>query len=116
MRLALLNSGIYVRVKEKDELVGRILALEGATHLVERGEASLNQGLAHSMHQAREMYSQAYRLCPQFTYLQSYIGAIDKTMQVQASTTKETEGHAAMKALKYVDRGVHASDGWDILF
>ena len=101
MRTSLLNSGIYERVKEKERLVGRILALEGATHLVERGESSLNQGLPHSMHQSREMYSQAHRLCPEFSYLQSYIQVIDKTIQVQLSSTKETEGHAAMKALKY---------------
>jgi hypothetical protein len=97
-RSAMVGSGIYMRVREKDERVGRLLTLDAATTLVERGEHYLHNG---SLQQARDLYAQAHKLTPDFMHLHSIIVAIDRTLQMQASADKEVEAGNAMKAHKF---------------
>lgn len=97
-RSALVGSGIFVRVREKDERISRLLTLDAATALAERGEHYLHNG---SLQQARELYAQAHKLTPEFLHLNTIMGAIDRTIQVQTATQKEGEASNAMKAQKY---------------
>ena len=97
-RSAIVGSGIYMRVKDKDERVTRLLTLDAVAALSERGEHHLQIG---SLQQARELFAQAYKLTPEFLHLHTIMLAIDRTMHIQAATQKESEATQAMKAQKY---------------
>jgi hypothetical protein len=98
MRSAVPNSSIYKRIKEKEEFMTRIISLEIANHLTEKGEECLRNG---SLQQSRENFAHALKMNPSYIHLQSIIGGIEKLITVQTSQQKITEAHQCMKLGRY---------------
>jgi hypothetical protein len=98
MRSAVANSSIYNRIREKEDYMMRIISLEIANHLTEKGEECLKSG---SYAQSRENFAQALKLNPNYTHLQSIINGIDKLITQQTSAQKVSEANQAMKIGRY---------------
>lgn len=98
MRSAVTNSSIYNRIREKEDYMMRIISLEIANHLTEKGEECLKSG---SYAQSRENFAQALKLNPNYVHLQSIISGIDKLITQQTSAQKVSEANQAMKIGRY---------------
>ena len=98
MRSAVTNSHIYNRIREKEDYMMRIISLEIANHLTEKGEDCLKNG---SYQQSRENFAQALKLNPNYIHLQSIIQGIDKLITQQTSAQKVSEANQAMKVGRY---------------
>jgi hypothetical protein len=98
MRSAVVNSHIYIRIREKEDYMMRIISLEIANHLTEKGEECLKSGLYA---QSRENFAQALKLNPTYVHLTSIISGIDKVITAQSSAQKVSEANQAMKVGRY---------------
>jgi hypothetical protein len=76
----------------------RIISLEIANHLTEKGEECLRNG---SLQQSRENFAHALKMNQSYLHLQSIIGGIEKLITVQTSQQKITEAHQCMKVGRY---------------
>ncbi|RYG70077.1 hypothetical protein EON64_01160 [archaeon] len=97
-RSAVPNSTIFNRIREKEDYMMRIISLEIANHLTEKGEECLKNGMYA---QSRENFAQALKLNPTYIHLQSIIQGIDKKITTQTSAQKEADGYQAMKIGRY---------------
>lgn len=95
---AVFGSPEFVRVKEKADLVARIIALESSCHFAERGEEALK---SNSYSVAKDHFAHAMRLNPDLMHVQLLQAGIEKTIQSQIVKTKTQEANQAMKAFKY---------------
>lgn len=98
MRSAVPNSSIFKRIKEKEEFMTRIISLEIANHLTEKGEECLRNG---SLQQSRENFAHALKMNPSYVHLHSIITGIDRLITAQTSQQKITEAHQCMKVGRY---------------
>lgn len=98
MRSAVVNSPTYNRIREKEDYMMRIISLEIANHLTEKGEECLKSG---SYTQSRENFAQALKLNPNYIHLQSIIQGIDRLITQQTSAQKVSEANQAMKIGRY---------------
>eukprot|EP00981_Chlorochromonas_danica_P008218 scaffold2066_cov229-Ochromonas_danica.AAC.2 len=92
------NSSIHSRIREKEDYMMRIISLEIANHLTEKGEECLKSGMYT---QSREHFAQALKLNPNYIHLQSIIAGIDKVITAQTSAQKVSEANMAMKLGRY---------------
>lgn len=76
MMNAVVSSGVYLRVRDKLESVTHIIALDSACQFAEKGEEALKLGLLPN---AKDLYSQAFKLNPEFLHLHTILVGIDKT-------------------------------------
>jgi tetratricopeptide (TPR) repeat protein len=97
-RCAAVNSPTYARIREKEEYIVKIINLEIANHLAEKGEDFLRNG---AYAQGREQFVQALKLNPEYIHLQTIIAGIDRTITTQTSAGKVSEANQAMKIGKY---------------
>jgi tetratricopeptide (TPR) repeat protein len=86
------------RVKEKMELLSKIIALETSCHFAEKGEDSLKSG---NFSNAKDYYLQTQKLNPDLHSIQFLLQGIEKTIQQQMIRQKTHEANQAMKAFKY---------------
>ena len=98
MRSAVVNSPLYLRIREKEDYMMKIISLEIANHLTEKGQDCLRTGC---FIQGKEHFLQAMKLNPSYIHLQTIINGIDQAITVQTSAQKVTEGNQAMKLGKY---------------
>ena len=92
------NNAFFQRIKEKEELVLKIISLEIANHLSEKGEDCLR---SNSYPQAKDQFAQTLKLNPEYIILQLIVSGIEKNITSQTSAQKITEGNQAMKVGKY---------------
>jgi len=98
MRSAVVNSPLYMRIREKEDYMMKIISLEIANHLTEKGQECLKAG---SFAQGKEHFLQAMKLNPSYLHLQTIIAGIDQAITVQSSAQKVAEANQAMKLGKY---------------
>jgi hypothetical protein len=98
MMNAIVNSGVYLRVREKLENVTRIIILDTVCHVAEKGEDALKSS---SYAVAKEFFSSAYKSNPEILHLHNILTGIDKTVQIHLATHKITDANAAIKVGKY---------------
>lgn len=98
MMNAVVSSGVYLRVREKLESVTKIIALEAACHFVERGEEALK---SNSVSTAKDHFSQAFKLNPEFLHIHTILVGIEKQLHQQIVKQKTAEANQALKAFKY---------------
>ena len=93
-----LASILYQRIREKEDLALKIIALEIANHLAEKGEDCLKNGL---LPHAKEQFSQALKLNQDYIHLQLIVTGIERSITLQSSGQKINEANQAMKVGKY---------------
>ena len=98
MMNAVVSSGVYLRVRDKLESVTHIIALDSACQFAEKGEEALKLGLLPS---AKDLYSQAFKLNPEFLHLHTILVGIDKTVQMQTAGQRIADAQTAAKAYHY---------------
>jgi tetratricopeptide (TPR) repeat protein len=98
MRCAVVNSPLYLRIREKEDYMMKIISLEIANHLTEKGQDCLRTGC---FAQGKEHFLQAMKLNPSYIHLQTIIAGIDQAITVQTSAQKVAEANQAMKLGKY---------------
>lgn len=98
MRCAVVNSPLYLRIREKEDYMMKIISLEIANHLTEKGQDCLRTGC---FSQGKEHFLQALKLNPSYIHLQTIIAGIDQAITVQTSAQKVAEANQAMKLGKY---------------
>jgi tetratricopeptide (TPR) repeat protein len=98
MMNAVVSSGVYLRVRDKLESVTHIIALDSACQFAEKGEEALRLGLLPN---AKDLYSQAFKLNPEFLHLHTILVGIDKTVQMQTAGQKIGDAQTAAKAYHY---------------
>eukprot|EP00428_Durinskia_dybowskii_P062762 CAMPEP_0170368536 /NCGR_PEP_ID=MMETSP0117_2-20130122/7508_1 /TAXON_ID=400756 /ORGANISM="Durinskia baltica, Strain CSIRO CS-38" /LENGTH=1859 /DNA_ID=CAMNT_0010623207 /DNA_START=82 /DNA_END=5661 /DNA_ORIENTATION=+ len=98
MRSAVVNSPLYLRIREKEDYMMKIISLEIANHLTEKGQDCLRTG---NFAQGKEHFLQAMKLNPSYIHLQTIIAGIDQAITVQSSAQKVSEANQAMKLGKY---------------
>jgi tetratricopeptide (TPR) repeat protein len=98
MMNAVVSSGVYLRVRDKLESVTHIIALDSACQFAEKGEEALKLGLLPN---AKDLYSQAFKLNPEFLHLHTILVGIDKTVQMQTAGQKIADAQTAAKAYHY---------------
>ena len=89
---------LYQRIREKEDLALKIIALEIANHLAEKGEDCLKNG---SLPHAKEQFSQALKLNQDYIHLQLIVTGIERSITLQSSGQKINEASQAMKVGKY---------------
>jgi tetratricopeptide (TPR) repeat protein len=85
---------ITSRIKEKEEMVSKIISLEISNHLCEKGEDCLKNG---SYSHARDHFAQAMKMNSDYIHLQSIVQGIDKTIVAHAAAQKVADANQAMK-------------------
>ena len=98
MMNAVVSSGVYLRVRDKLESVTHIIALDSACQFAEKGEEALKLGLLPN---AKDLYSQAYKLNPEFLHLHTILVGIDKTVQMLNAGQRIADAQTAAKAYHY---------------
>jgi tetratricopeptide (TPR) repeat protein len=98
MQTAVVGSELYLKVRDKLESVTQILTMESALLYSEKGEEAMKQG---AYVQARELFSQALKLNPEFLHLHAIVGGIDRTVQVHGAAARIAEAQQAMKTFKF---------------
>ena len=98
MMNAVVSSGVYLRVRDKLESVTHIIALDSACQFAEKGEEALLLGLLPN---AKDLYSQAFKLNPEFLHLHTILVGIDKTVQMQTAGQRIADALTASKAHHY---------------
>ena len=98
MMNAVVSSGVYLRVRDKLESVTHIIALDSACQFAEKGEEALLLGLLPN---AKDLYSQAYKLNPEFLHLHTILVGIDKTVQMLNAGQRIADAQTAAKAYHY---------------
>lgn len=92
------GSEVYVRVQEKQENMLKIIHLDTSCLFAEKGEEALRN---RSFASARDYFSQAAKLNPEYRHLQLIIAGIDKIVQLHIVRQKSLEANQAMKAFRY---------------
>ena len=98
MMNAVVSSGVYLRVRDKLESVTHIIALDSACQFAEKGEEALLLGLLPN---AKDLYSQAFKLNPEFLHLHTILVGIEKTVQMQTAGQRIADAQTAAKAYHY---------------
>jgi hypothetical protein len=98
MMNAVVSSGVYLRVRDKLESVTHIIALDSACQFAEKGEEALKLGLLPN---AKDLYSQAFKLNPEFLHLHTILVGIDKTVQMLTAGQRIADAQTAAKAYHY---------------
>ena len=98
MMNAVVSSGVYLRARDKLESVTHIIALDSACQFAEKGEEALLLGLLPN---AKDLYSQAFKLNPEFLHLHTILVGIDKTVQMLTANQRIADAHTASKAHHY---------------
>ena len=98
MMNAVVSSGVYLRVRNKIESLTHIIALDTACKLAEKGEEALLLGLLPT---AKDLYSQAFKLNPEFLHLHTILVGIEKTVQMLTAGQRIADAQTAAKAYHY---------------
>jgi tetratricopeptide (TPR) repeat protein len=98
MMNAVVSSGVYLRVRDKLESVAHIIALDSACQFAEKGEEALKLGLLPN---AKDLYSQAFKLNPEFLHLNTILVGIEKTVHLQTADQKIADAQLAAKGHHY---------------
>lgn len=98
MMNAVVSSGVYLRVRNKIESLTHIIALDTACKLAEKGEEALILGLLPT---AKDLYSQAFKLNPEFLHLHTILVGIEKTIQMLTAGQRIADAQTAAKAYHY---------------
>jgi tetratricopeptide (TPR) repeat protein len=98
MRSAVVNSPLHQRIREKEDYMMKIISLEIANHLTEKGQDCVKAG---SFLQGKEHFMQALKLYPTYTHLQIVISGIEQAITVQTSEQRVHEANQAMRGGKF---------------
>lgn len=88
MMNAVVGSGVYLRVREKLESVARIISLEAACHIAEKGEEAVK---SQSFVSARDLFAQAHKLHPEILHIHTLLVSVERTVQQNIVKQKTNE-------------------------